>query len=83
MNLGSAVVNNGYRYISTDSGATWTEITDAGSRNWRGITSSSDGAKLAVVADNNTNSHNFTTTRESYQSNCCKYSLRNLSSALN
>jgi photosystem II stability/assembly factor-like uncharacterized protein len=36
-------------YTSTDSGATWTDQTAAGSRGWASITSSSDGTKLAAV----------------------------------
>ena len=38
-----------YIYTSTDSGATWTERTSAGSRVWQDITSSADGTKLAAV----------------------------------
>ena len=38
-----------YIYTSSDSGATWTERTDAGARFWRKIASSSDGAKLVAV----------------------------------
>ena len=45
-----AVVGNfGYIYTSTDSGATWTEQTDSGTRNWYGVASSSDGTKLVAV----------------------------------
>ena len=36
-------------YTSTDSGATWTDQTAAGSRHWRSIASSSDGSHLAEV----------------------------------
>jgi hypothetical protein len=39
----AAVVSSGYIYTSTDAGATWMEQTDAGSRGWRSIASSSDG----------------------------------------
>ena len=42
-------VNGGSIYTSTDSGATWTERTSAGSRDWQSITSSSDGTKLAAA----------------------------------
>jgi hypothetical protein len=38
-----------YIYTSTDSGATWTEQTAAGARQWVGFASSSDGAKLAAT----------------------------------
>jgi hypothetical protein len=38
----------GYIYTSTDSGATWTQQTNAGARTWYGLTSSSDGTKLAA-----------------------------------
>ena len=41
--------NNGSIYTSTDSGATWTEQTAAGSRDWSSITSSADGTKLAAA----------------------------------
>lgn len=39
----------GYIYISTDSGATWTEQPAAGVRNWQLITSSSSGTRLAAA----------------------------------
>src|ERR1700680_2365947 len=39
----AAVVSGGDIWTSTDSGATWTDQTDAGSRQWISITSSSDG----------------------------------------
>ena len=45
----AAVVSGGFIYTSSDSGATWTERTAAGSRNWSSIASSSDGTKLAAV----------------------------------
>jgi hypothetical protein len=45
----AAVVSGGSIYTSTDSGATWTERTSAGSRYWQSITSSADGTKLAAV----------------------------------
>jgi photosystem II stability/assembly factor-like uncharacterized protein len=36
-------------WTSTDSGATWTEVTSiGGAKSWYGITSSSDGTKLAA-----------------------------------
>jgi hypothetical protein len=34
------------------SGATWTQQTGAGQRNWEAVTSSADGTKLAAVAFN-------------------------------
>jgi photosystem II stability/assembly factor-like uncharacterized protein len=45
----AAVAYNGYVRTSSDSGATWTEQTAAGSRGWHNIASSSDGTKLAAV----------------------------------
>jgi len=42
----------GYIYTSGDSGATWTEQTSAGSRNWSSIASSSDGTKIVASVDN-------------------------------
>ncbi len=45
----AAVVSGGSIYTSTDSGATWTEQTAAGSRSWQSITASADGTKLAAV----------------------------------
>ncbi|TFJ80363.1 hypothetical protein NSK_008271 [Nannochloropsis salina CCMP1776] len=45
----AAVVDGGYIYTSTNSGATWTEQTAAGSRSWSSIASSSDGTNLAAV----------------------------------
>ena len=45
----AAVVLGGSVYTSSDSGATWTEQTAAGSRDWQSIASSSDGSKLAAV----------------------------------
>ncbi len=44
---------DGYIYTSTDAGATWTQQTSAGNRDWYSIASSSDGTKLAAVASNN------------------------------
>jgi hypothetical protein len=41
----------GYIYTSTDSGVTWTQRTGSGVRDWRQITSSSDGTKLAAVVN--------------------------------
>jgi hypothetical protein len=41
-------VNGGYIYTSTDSGVNWTQQTNSGQRQWKGITSSSDGIKLAA-----------------------------------
>jgi hypothetical protein len=35
-----------YIYTSTDGGATWTQQTEAGIRNWGGSASSADGSKL-------------------------------------
>ncbi len=46
----AAVAFGGSIYTSTDSGATWTERTSAGSRSWTSITSSADGTKLAAAA---------------------------------
>ena len=46
----AAAEYSGSIYTSTDSGATWTERTSAGSRYWQSITSNSDGTKLAAVA---------------------------------
>jgi len=40
----------GYIYTSTDGGATWAERTAAGWRDWRCITGSADGARLAAAA---------------------------------
>jgi len=45
----AAVVWDGSLYTSSDSGATWTERTTAGSRDWSSIASSSDGSKLAAA----------------------------------
>lgn len=42
----------GYIYTSADAGATWTEQTSAGSRNWSSIASSSDGTKIVASVDN-------------------------------
>lgn len=50
-----AAASKGYIYTSTNSGATWTKQTDAGSRRWTNITSSSDGTKLDAVAWNEKN----------------------------
>jgi hypothetical protein len=44
----AAVAYGGNIWTSTDSGASWTAQTDAGSRQWTNITSSSDGTKLAA-----------------------------------
>ena len=38
----------GYIYTSPDTGVTWTIQYAAGYRSWVGITSSSDGAKIAA-----------------------------------
>jgi len=50
----SSVSNIGSIYTSTDSGATWTEQTSAGSHGWQSIASSADGSKLAAVVSNGT-----------------------------
>ena len=50
--LAAVVWGGGYIYTSTDSGATWTQATSAGSRDWISIASSSDGTKLAAVVYN-------------------------------
>ena len=42
--------NHGEVYTSTDGGVTWKKQGAAGSTNWTGITSSSDGLKLAAVS---------------------------------
>jgi len=47
----AAVVGGGYIYTSTDSGATWTERTSAGSNYWRSIASSADGTQLAAAVN--------------------------------
>merc|ERR1711966_316455 len=48
----AAVVNYGNIWTSTDSGATWTEITSTGdAKYWYAITSSGDGTKLAATVD--------------------------------
>ena len=36
-------------YASSDSGATWTKLTAAGSRKWSSLASSSDGSKLVAA----------------------------------
>lgn len=46
----AAVENGGYIYTSNNGGTTWTERTSPGQQSWWGITSSSDGTKLAAVA---------------------------------
>jgi hypothetical protein len=45
-------VDNNYIYKSTDGGETWTALTSAGSRNWRGV-SSHDGVTVYGAVDNN------------------------------
>ena len=44
-----AGTNSGSFYTSTDSGATWVQRVDTGIHEWRAITSSADGTKLAVT----------------------------------
>ncbi len=44
-------VAGGYVYTSSDSGATWIERSASGMRNWSYVTSSSDGSRLAAIAD--------------------------------
>lgn len=44
----AAVVDDGYIYTSSDSGATWAERTSPGLRYWQAIAMSSDGTKLAA-----------------------------------
>ena len=51
-NNGSSSDSNGYIYISTDSGVTWTQQTSAGQHYWSAITSSSDGKNLVAVNNN-------------------------------
>jgi len=43
-------IYNDYIYTSTDYGATWMQQTNAGSRGWSSVASSSDGSKLVVAA---------------------------------
>jgi photosystem II stability/assembly factor-like uncharacterized protein len=43
--------DKGYIYSSIDSGETWTKQTNAGSRNWKFIASSSNGTKLVAVVE--------------------------------
>lgn len=45
----AATVNNGDIWLSTDSGAHWTDNTASGTRDWSGIASSANGAKLAAT----------------------------------
>ncbi|TFJ82444.1 hypothetical protein NSK_006270 [Nannochloropsis salina CCMP1776] len=45
----AAVVAGGSIWTSTNSGVSWIERTDAGSRQWQSIASSSNGTKLAAV----------------------------------
>jgi hypothetical protein len=47
----AAAVNAGSIFTSTNSGATWTERTTAGTRNWSSITTSSNGTNLAAVVN--------------------------------
>ncbi len=44
----AACVENGYIYVSSDSGLTWTQCTAAGSRAWRSIVVSGDGTLIAA-----------------------------------
>jgi hypothetical protein len=44
-----AVVNNGYIYTSTNSGANWTQQNNSGSRYWSSVASSADGTKLVAA----------------------------------
>ena len=44
-----AVINSFWFQQATVPGATWTERTSAGSRNWGGVASSSDGTNLVAV----------------------------------
>ncbi len=46
-----AAVFGGDIYTSTDSGATWTDRTGAGLRNWYSVSSSSDGTILMAAND--------------------------------
>jgi len=45
----AACVGGGYIYTSMDGGTSWTEQTNAESRNWRSIAMSSDGNKIGAV----------------------------------
>jgi len=49
--LATAVFSgSGDIFTSTDSGATWTDRSGAGTRNWSGITSSSDGSHITAIS---------------------------------
>jgi photosystem II stability/assembly factor-like uncharacterized protein len=43
---------NGYIYRTTDSGVTWTQLTGAGSRYWKGFAISPDGNTIVASAHN-------------------------------
>jgi len=43
---------NGYIYKTSDSGATWTQLTGAGSRYWKGFALSPDGNTIVASANN-------------------------------
>lgn len=53
-------VQNDYVYTSINSGGSWTKQTNSGARVWSGITSSSDGVKLAASVSSDT--HVYTST---------------------
>jgi hypothetical protein len=42
-----AAVNPGYAYVSSNYGATWTQVTGSGSRNWNAVTISQNGVYLS------------------------------------
>lgn len=44
--------NTGYLYKTTDSGASWTELTAAGSRNWGSVNCSSTGTIVVASVEN-------------------------------
>jgi hypothetical protein len=46
-----AVVENGYIYISADSGSSWAPQTSPGSHSWYGVATSLDGSKIAAIAN--------------------------------
>lgn len=46
-------VGDTYLWTSTDSGATWTQQTNAGQRPWFGVASSADGTILLAGVYNN------------------------------
>jgi hypothetical protein len=47
----AAAVSNGGIYISSNFGVTWTQQTNAPTKNWSSIVSSADGSKLAAAVN--------------------------------